>query len=278
MKEYMNPHDYCLRSLSDILDYCFGKTVGAERCERMLDKLTEVSINYERINEPDDVETEHFRNLRNAWYHECAMSGSEEAMAWKIIKAYYVVLCSISAMVRSHVQNITEPSHKKMLRLYTDYFLCHNIRRKLLFHPTNIYLEHDLVGTDPKGLDDPYWISRYTRVKNGLEWAKNWPYLGGLRVFGVPHYLLALREWVNYEDAYLFFMLYGRNPKERLVRSLSGITASYLTQAEFYMIQRCGWDAVNLQFTTFTHQLNDKQRSSSPELENRFDVYSHAFS
>jgi hypothetical protein len=238
----------------------------------MLDKLIAAEIAIDRIAEPDDIETVHFRNLRNAWYHEYALQRTPtEAMAWRIVQAYYTVLCSLSAMVRSHVENITKPSHRKMLRLYMDYFLCHSIRRKLLFPPTNIYLSNDLVGAEDTS--NPYWLKRYDRIKHGLEWARKWPYLEGVEVFAVPHYLLALREWVNYEDAYLFFMLYGPNPRERLVRSLNGITASYLTEAEYYLIQRYGWGAVNLQFTTFAYHLKDKQRSSSPELENRFDVY-----
>jgi hypothetical protein len=142
--------------------------------------------------------------------------------------------------------------------------------------PPNIYLSNDIVGAEE--LKGTYWAPRYKRIKNGLEWARNWPYLKSERIFAVPHYMLALREWVNYEDAYLFFMLYGPNPRERLVRSLNGITASYLTEAEYYLIRRYGWNAMNLQFTTFVYQLTDKQHSSSPELENRFEVYSKVLS
>jgi hypothetical protein len=34
----------------------------------------------------------------------------------------------------------------------------------------------------------------------------------------LPIYPRALREWVNYSDAYLFFMLYGQIVRERLER------------------------------------------------------------
>jgi hypothetical protein len=135
---YLSIHDYCLRSLLDIIESYYGTKSEADRCKRMLERLIDAEITYDRIAEPDDIETEHFRNLRNAWYHEYAMHQTPtEAMAWRIIQAYYVVLCSISAMVRSHGPKITQSSHKKTLQLYTNFFLCHPKRKKILFHPTS---------------------------------------------------------------------------------------------------------------------------------------------
>ena len=57
----------------------------------------------------------------------------------------------------------------------------------------------------------------------------------GNQLTTIPHYLKRLREWVQYEDSYLFFRLYGDSVKNNLDFSLKRISFGYLVQIEFFL-------------------------------------------
>lgn len=114
-------------------------------------------------------------------------------------------------------------------------------------------------------------------IQAGFDWAKrelerSHPH-AEVRVVTIPVYLMALREWVNYFDTYLFFMLYGESIRERLELSLNNITTLYPILTEYYMMRLFGWQALELQFNTFKEQLKDKLDLNSPQLEERIGVY-----
>lgn len=89
----------------------------------------------------------------------------------------------------------------------------------------------------------------------------------------IPHYLKSLREWATYEDAYLFFRLYGESPKRDLDFSLKKIAFVHCLQTEYYLINLFGWDAVKLQYNTFLTELKNNLKIKSPTLLARFNAY-----
>ena len=90
---------------------------------------------------------------------------------------------------------------------------------------------------------------------------------------GIPHYLKVLRDWANYQDAYLFFRLYGQTVKQNLDICLKRITFQHCVQTEFFMLKMFGWNALELQFETFLSELQQNLRIESPSLDDRFEVY-----
>jgi hypothetical protein len=227
--------------------------------------------------DPDDIESDYFRNLRNAWYHEYAFGRSGmDVAAWKIVQAYYAIYCSISSLVRTYYHSKRPPSHKNMLRIYTNDFIINPSRRRLLTFPLTIHLRGQLCGAEDIRPTIDSNNPRLTRIENGLKWAKSYLNIQEETV-AIPHYLLGLRDWANYEDAYLFFMLYGYNPKVRLEIALNNLVTLYLTHAESYMIRLFGWSSVKLQYQTFIDQLQSKLQCQSPRLQERFLVYEDQF-
>jgi hypothetical protein len=225
-------------------------------------------------HDPRDYESPYFRNLRNAWYHELAMTKTGiDIAAWKIVQAYYAVYCSVSALLRCYYPTL-KGGHERSLRLYAQDFVTKDSRRGFLLPPATLYLENGL-----KGLDSITWeygkTNHIPNVKMGFEWAKKELYRREINVdiVTLPVYLMALRQWVNYTDAYLFFMLYGKTVRDNLDTSLNNITWLYLVQTEYYLIELFRWDAMELQLTTFVDQLKDKLGTFSPRLEARFEVY-----
>ncbi|MHA1703982.1 MAG: hypothetical protein ACTSWK_17145 [Promethearchaeota archaeon] len=95
----------------------------------------------------------------------------------------------------------------------------------------------------------------------------------GQQLTCIPHYLKRLREWVQYEDSYLFFLLYGESVKERLDFSLKRISYGYLVQIEFFFIKLFGWEPLKLQFDTFKDNIEENLEISPINLAQRFRVY-----
>jgi len=68
--------------------------------------------------------------------------------------------------------------------------------------------------------------------------------------------------------------LYGESPKNNLNFSLENIAFIHCVQAEFFLLRLFGWDAINLQFETFSDQLKSNLKITSEPLAARFKVYS----
>ena len=93
------------------------------------------------------------------------------------------------------------------------------------------------------------------------------------RRISFPHYLIKLRNWIQYEDAYLFFLLYGEKVKENLDFSLSRISYGYMVHVEFFLIKLFGWKNLEVQFNTFIEKLLENLGIEPVELIQRYEVY-----
>jgi len=274
-ERYLETHEKYLKSIADVTAYLYGDGSWKEKCNNMLLKLVSASNLGERKKDVNH-ETIHFKNLRNCWYHECALNYPLERLderlrfaAWKIIQCYYAVFSSIASLVRCF--HVDRKSHDAILNIYAREFLCHRRRKNFFLPPVNFYLNQQgrfseefskMVNWD---YADSYHIPN---IKECLEAVRK-----ERQMASIPHYLKTLREWVSYEDAYLFFRLYGELPKKYLDFSLKNIAFIHCTQTEFFLIQLFGWDAVKLQYDTFSNQLKTNLGINSPTLAARFSAY-----
>lgn len=293
-KRYLDTHERYLKSIADIIGYLFGPKYGKtiedwrECCIKMLLRLIPAG----QLPRRNDVgfETLHFRNLRNSWYHECALhqpiDNIDERLlfaAWNIVQCYYAVFSSIASLVR--LKNTELKGHDKILSFYLTDFICNKNLRGFFLPPTCFFLSQNgafsrkfsnMVNWD---YADAY---HFPNIKKCLEYAKkemekehNGRIIKGR--IGIPHYLKALRNWANYQDAYLFFRLYGSTVKQNLDICLKRITFIHCVQTEFFMIRTFGWDALRLQFETFRNEMEDNLGIVSPALEDRYEVFCDYF-
>lgn len=280
-ERYLRIHDPCLKGIADIAATLFNRAQPDEDfCRNMMVTLISGSHGppVSRSQDSVDAESDYFKDLRNSWYNEFAMRTTPpEVAAWKIIQAYYAVFCSISSIVRCHHPRRANEGHKWMLRKYSEEFVSSRTGRNQLLPPSNLYAQ----GGEAKGKERikwPYGLENHVpSIFRGLEWARERWKVSSHGVITIPMYLYSLREWVNYSDSYLFFLMYGESVKRNLEFSLETITFLYATQAEYYLARTFGWEAQELQYETFLRQLDQKLHAEAPFLEARFSAMSHAF-
>jgi hypothetical protein len=288
-ERYLNTHERYLKSIADIIGHLYMRKVDDwdEACRQMLLRLISAGRTPRRDDSED--ETVHFRNLRNCWYHECALhyplDNIDERLrfaAWKIVQSYYSVFSSIATLVC--LEHPKRKSHDAVLNSYVSDFVCSKKLNRFFLPPVNFYLNQQgvfssnfskLVSWDHA---DAYHIPN---IKACLEFAKSelekerYERFSLVRI-GIPHYLKTLRDWVTYQDAYLFFRLYGQTVKDNLDGCLKRIAFAHCVQTEFFMLKTFGWDALNLQFERFAGELKRNLKIDSPTLANRFKVYSES--
>jgi len=289
-ERYLRTHERYLKSIADVITHLYMRKAKdwKDPCRGMLLKLIPAG----NLPKRKDIEYEtlHFRNLRNCWYHECALhhplNNIDDRMrfaAWKIIQCYYAVFSSIASLVR--LENTDLKGHDKILNFYLSNLICSQNRKKFFLPPICFHLNQQGVFSkqfsrmvnwdyaDSYHLPNIKECLEYT--KNEMQKEQNDRIVKGR--IGIPHYLKILRDWTNYQDAYLFFRLYGQTVKQNLDFCLKRITFLHCVQTEFFMMKTFGWDALNLQFETFLSELGQNLGIESPALNDRFEVYSENY-
>ena len=87
------------------------------------------------------------------------------------------------------------------------------------------------------------------------------------------HYFKDLREWINYEDAYLFIRLYGPTVISNLDYSLLKISNAFNTLSDSFLINFYGFDKVYSEFETFVGEINEHLKVDPEFLRARFELY-----
>lgn len=276
-ERYLDKHEKNLKSIADIAATLYFKCGDLEYgCKVMIDKLLSAGDFIERKTD-ESYESKYFKNLRNAWYHELALYYPQEDFdqrikfaPWKIIQCYYCILAGISALIRCF-------SHKKFDRhltifnIFTSDFLNNKKRRFFFLIPYNFYLDQhgDLKTSNGEVLDWEWGIDYHLPyIKKSLESVHK----DGSRT-SILHYLRKLRNWAQYEDSYLFFLLYGEKVKKNLDFSLRRISYGYMVQVEFFLIKLFGWESLELQFSTFIDKVIDNLGFEPSELNQRYSIY-----
>lgn len=272
---YLNTHETYLKSIADVIAHLYEWRHGhSERCNSMILRLIPTGMLQKR--EDIDEEEPQFRNLRNCWYHECALTYPpglpDERMlfaAWKIIQCYYAVFSSIASLVTCFKPK--RKSHDATLNIFAREFLCNSKRKQYFLPPANFYLDQQgrFLEQFSKQVNwayaDSYHIPNIVKCLEDIR-REN-------RMATIPHYLKELRDWVTYGDAYLFIRLYGDSPKTNLDFSLQAITFIYCIQTEFFLLRLFGWETLNRQYEYFLEQMNTNLGMTSEPLDARFEAY-----
>jgi len=279
-ERYLQTHSIYLKSIADIIAHMYhimhDMTKLEESVTSMILKLSAQGAKLDERREDPGHETPEFRNLRNCWYHECALSYPSESIderlkfaSWKIVQCYYSVFSAIASLICCYHPPKRNPN--KTLNIYGREFLCNRDLLKFFLPPANLYLNQQ--GVIPKELTEMItWDyaqeHKIPDIKKCLESVHK---KGKITTF--PHYLKSLREWATYEDAYLMFRLYGKSPKTDLDFSLKRIAFIHCLQTEYYLINLFGWDSVEQQYSTFLHALETYLDIEPTTLMARFQAY-----
>ena len=186
-------------------------------------------------------------NLRNAWYNEASFrepSGYGDIkytkfLPWKTVMFYYSILTSLSAMVRCNYSDESFSGHNKMINVFTKQLLSRKGLSNSLFvspfcftlHPRGkITPSFDKVITWDHGLKIkcPIVEDCLREVSRG----------GRTSIF---HYFLYLRNWVNYEDSYIFRRLYGKSIRPGFYWDLECILSAFISLSEIFMMCARAW-------------------------------------
>lgn len=279
-KRYLRTHGIYLKSIADITAHMYGimydMTELEEPTTSMILALSTQGAELDEKRQDPGHETPEFRNLRNCWYHECALNYPFESIderlrfaSWKIIQCYYSVFSAVASIVCCH--HPPQKAPMKTLNIYGREFLCNRKKKNFFLPPMNLYLNQQ--GVIPKSLSEmitwdyghEFKIPQITECLKSVHKENT--------ITTIPHYLKSLREWVTYEDAYLMFRLYGKGPKGDLDFSLKRIAFIHCLQTEYYLINLFGWGAIERQYEAFSNELRRNLKIESPTLLARISSY-----
>ena len=280
VKRYLNTHGVYLKSIADIIAWTYHTVMGKateKTASNMVKTLLSNKAKILKKKQNPPYETLEFRNLRNCWYHECALNYPIEDLderlkfaSWKIIECYYAVFSSIAALVRCWETREIK-THNKMINIYAMKFLRNSKQKMFVLPPTNLHLNqqgsipNDVLGMITWKYAHTHHIPNIKKALNSVRRENH--------ITTIPHYLKGLREWATYQDAYLLVRLYGETIKKQLDFSLSLIAFIYCLQTEYYLIELYGWDSFEIQYDTFISQLEDNLGVTSQTLKTRFNAY-----
>ena len=279
LKELLNHCNY-FNAIADLIRFKYPKHDGFN-CYNILLVLDNNKQYFRRIK-LDQNFSKAIKNLRNAWYHESAFiqdnsdkSTKMKFTAWKIIQFYYGIYCAISSMVRC--ENVEEMGHDKMINYFTNNIL----RRKNLrdfFPPPFCFVLNQNLQIKPKfeeKIDWPY----------GLEWKcppietclKEVFQGGSTSLF---HYFHQLRNWVNYEDTYIFRRFYAVSYKPEMYSNMSLILSTVISIAEVFLMNAIDFETINKEAWLYIEDFQKHMESNIQDsesvtlnLRNRFNYY-----
>jgi hypothetical protein len=226
------------------------------------------------------------RNLRNAWYNEASFHEPTgygkikytKFLPWKTVMFYYSIFTSLSAMVRCVYSDESFSGHNIMINVFTKQILS----RKGL--SINLYVPPFCFTLHPRGKITPSFDKVITwehglRIKCPIIEAclREVSRGGSTSIF---HYFYNLRNWVNYEDSYIFRRLYGPSIRPGFYWDLSCILSAFMSLTEIFMIWVFGFDDIEKEKDMFINEFNqffendvdDELRVTRP-LNNRFSYY-----
>jgi len=208
------------------------------------------------------------QNLRNAWYHESAFiqdnSTSSEKMkftAWKIIQFYYGIYCALSAIVRCKTNS--KMGHEKMINYFTTNILT-NISLRTFFPVPFCFTLDQNGNVKPPFTDRIDWeyglkfkcpeIERCLReIFNGKQKS-------------AFHYFYKLRQWVNYEDTYIFRRFYAISYKPSMYRDMNIILSAFISIAEVFLMNTIGYDTIASEAWQYIEEFPKYMEENATEL------------
>jgi hypothetical protein len=272
---YLNTHEKYLDSIATLLRAC-NERGSLANGQFMLSDVVSIRTMCTQMKARDRFdETRALRNLRNSWYHECALNYPQtlddrmKFAPWKIIQFFYAIYSALSSMVRCFDDRP---------RL-TQQFALNEFATEVIVHPPArfmpvpfcFYLQSGDITPSPRSVVSwAYGLSCH--VPNVQQCLESLP-TTSTRPVSLFHYFKYLREWANYEDSYIFINLFGPSVISRLDSSLRTIVLGFLPVAEVFLISFYGWDRVHPEFITFSNRIVRHLKAEPTSLITRFEEY-----
>jgi len=277
-ENYLNTHEKYLKSIADVITQLYWG--GGCVSKGILDEM-EVDQNYfDKIRSSwKGDEEKAFRNLRNSWYHECALNYPFEAEGidrmkfapWKIIQFYYATYTASSAIVRCY-DNSEQLKHEKLMNILTSNIIMQpKLGIRFFVPPFGICVKKGEITPSCKNAIK--WEYGKKQHCPNIEECLLSTYRKRNKNVTLLHYFKDLREWVNYEDAYLFVRLYGPSVINNLDYSLLKISNAFNTLSDTFLINFYGFDKVYSEFETFVGEINTHLKVNPTFLRARFKLY-----
>lgn len=273
---YLDTHEKYLDSIATLLGVCNNhmSLATGEFMVRRSASVQTTCLQMRNLNRFDGALS--LRNLRNSWYHECALNYPEvlndrmKFAPWKIIQFFYATYSAVSAMVRCF-DNRPRLSQRTALNEFTTEIII-NPHRSFVPIPLNFYLQGGvLTPSPPLVVSWPYGLRCHVpSVQQCLQSI----HANSTRPVSLFHYFKSLREWANYEDSYIFINLFGPRVISILDSSLKRIVQGFLPVAEVFLILFYGWGMVYDQFKQFSSRVEHILKVRPSSLIMRFEEYS----
>jgi hypothetical protein len=272
---YLDTHEKYLDSIATLVAACNDQSaLGNGRF--MLShavSVRAVCTQMKALNRFDEARA--LRNLRNCWYHECALNHPldfDDRMRfapWKIIQFFYTIYSALSSVVRCF-DNRRILGQGTALDEFTSEVII-NPPHRFVPAPLCFYLRSGVIAPLPRSVVSwPYGLSCHVpNVQRCLESVPTTP----TRPVSLFHYFKSLREWANYEDSYIFINLFGPSVISRLARSLYAIVSGFLPVVEVFLISFYGWDRIHPEFLTFSSRVLHHLKTEPTSLSARFGEY-----
>lgn len=279
MKKLFEHAEY-LDSIADLITFTYQKDSDLD-CFNILLIVGKSEEYFTKIKTNQEYDfNSAIRNLRNAWYHEVAFiqdnSSRQEKMkftVWKIIQFYYGIYCALSSIVRCEI--IEEMGHIKMINYFTN----------------NMLNRRELSGFFPQ----PFCFIMAPDGKIKPEFAKKISWTHGLQIkcpsvekcltqisdgktVSIFHYFLDLRNWVNYEDSYIFRRFYSTSVKPNMYFNMLTILSTFVSIAEIFLMYTLNYQTIHDEAELFINDFDQFMEPTTPPEERVTSVIKTRFS
>lgn len=273
---YLDTHEKYLDSIATLLVACnnHASLETGQFILRRVQSVETICSQMRVLNSFDEGRA--LRNLRNSWYHECALNYPQDLddrmkfAPWKIIQFFYTIYSALSAIVRCF-DNRSRLRQQIALDEFTTEVII-NPSPGFIPVPLCFYLQGGAITPSPPSVVSwPYGLSCHVpnvqRCLESLHPTSTHP-------VSLFHYFKSLREWANYEDSYIFINLFGPAVISMLDSSLRRIVQGLIPVAEVFLISFYGWGAVHDQFKQFSSRVEHVLKVTPSLLISRFEEYS----
>jgi len=218
-------------------------------------------------------------NFENSWYHECAMlesiKSSNVFFAWKIIKMYYSIYCSLSAFVRCFgFSPPPKPQHYKPIKFFNTQILEHGVRIRYVWPLLRIHLRNDKIVPDFKAITSwDYGLKEHCpKIESALRDVKE-----NRKIISLFDYFKYLREWYTYQYPKVMKTLYGESVKSRIDSSCENIVNILNTNFEYIAISMIGFEEIKKRLDYFVGSVETHLNFKPENIKIRFEIYSKNF-
>lgn len=221
------------------------------------------------------------RNLRNAWYNEAALWDPEQIeqrermrwAAWKIAQFYYAIFLGVSAIVRC-VDARPKRSHETVLDIWGNQLLDNRRFRDTFFLcPFSLYIHPKGYFRRPPETEVNWRYGEEYHIPNLHKCLQSAAAKRSGSLVTLFHYFRDLREWAQYQDAYVMGRLYSSAVAEELERYLQQISFAWLMLVEEWLIHYFDPESVLQEYQRFTKLVESVHKVKITPLTHRFDAH-----